>query len=124
MRRLVERLNEPFRRGVFGRDMRLGHIVVTAGERGPAATSRDRSASALPSLLIAGVAANSGAVPSTSGAEGLSLRRLGPSAAGHFAINLALQVPTLGMPILVSIVGSPALNASFYLPGSSPVPRR
>jgi hypothetical protein len=100
MRRLVERLNEPFRRGVFGRDMRLGHIVVTAGERGPAATSRDRSASALPSLLIAGVAANSGAVPSTSGAGGLSLRRLGPSAGGSSEQDAADARAVMGGALL------------------------
>lgn len=74
------------------------------------------SVSALLSLiLVARVAATSGAIPSASGAGGPSLRRLGPSAAGHFALNLALQLPTFGMPILVTIVGSPALNASFYV---------
>jgi O-antigen/teichoic acid export membrane protein len=74
------------------------------------------SVSALLSLmLVAGVAATTGAIPSASGAAGPSLRRLGPSAAGHFALNLSLQLPTFGMPILVTIVGSPALNASFYV---------
>ncbi|MDQ6795784.1 MAG: hypothetical protein M3067_13390 [Chloroflexota bacterium] len=74
------------------------------------------SVSALLSLvLVAGVAVRSGAIPLTTGAPAPSWRHLGPSAAGHFALNLALQVPTLGMPILVTILGSAALNASFYL---------
>jgi O-antigen/teichoic acid export membrane protein len=66
-------------------------------------------------LLVAGAAAASGAIPRPSAAGGPSLRRLAPSAAGHFALNVALQVPTLGMPILVTIVGGATLNASFYL---------
>lgn len=72
--------------------------------------------SALVSLiLVSRVAVTSGAVPSASKAGGPSMRRLGPNAAGHFALNLALQAPILGMPILVTIVASPAVNASFYL---------
>ena len=66
-------------------------------------------------ILIAGVAAKSGVVPPSSRAVGPSLRRFGQTAAGQFGLNLAIQVPTLGMPILVTILASPALNAGFYL---------
>ncbi len=43
------------------------------------------------------------------------LRRLGRSAMAHHALNLALQGPSLALPVLVTIVLSARMNASFYI---------
>lgn len=40
---------------------------------------------------------------------------LGASAVAHLGLNLALQVPTLGMPILVTAIAGPEVNAAFYV---------
>lgn len=42
------------------------------------------------------------------------LRRLSGSALGHHALNMAIQVPTLLLPVLVTAKLSAVLNASFY----------
>jgi O-antigen/teichoic acid export membrane protein len=42
------------------------------------------------------------------------LRRLGRAAVAHNWLNLAIQVPRLLMPVLVTIIVSPAANAAFY----------
>lgn len=66
-------------------------------------------------ILVIGMAIVRLRVPTVTDAPAPSLRRLGSSAGGHFALNLALQLPVLGMPLLVTILGGAALNASFYL---------
>ncbi len=38
-----------------------------------------------------------------------------PSAAGHFGLNLSLQLPVFGMPILVVALGGATANAQFYI---------
>jgi tetrahydromethanopterin S-methyltransferase subunit F len=43
------------------------------------------------------------------------LRRLPGAALGHHALNLALQLPGLGLPIIVTALLSAELNASFYM---------
>jgi O-antigen/teichoic acid export membrane protein len=43
------------------------------------------------------------------------LRKLPGAALGHHALNLALQLPGLGLPIVVTGLLSAALNASFYM---------
>ena len=43
------------------------------------------------------------------------LRRLRGEALGHHALNLALQLPGLALPVIVTALLSPALNASFYM---------
>src|SRR5699024_11067773 len=43
------------------------------------------------------------------------LRKLGRAALGHHALNLALQVPGLTLPVLVTIVLSATANAHFYV---------
>jgi O-antigen/teichoic acid export membrane protein len=43
------------------------------------------------------------------------VRRLGRSALNHHALNLSLQFPSLGLPVLVTILGSATLNATFYI---------
>lgn len=42
------------------------------------------------------------------------LRRLGGAAAGHHALNLALQAPPLALPLVVTATLSAATNAYFY----------
>jgi O-antigen/teichoic acid export membrane protein len=42
------------------------------------------------------------------------LRRLGRAAVVHNWLNLAIQVPRLLMPVLVTVIISPAANAAFY----------
>lgn len=44
----------------------------------------------------------------------LLLRRLGRTTAAHSWLNLALGTPALLMPVLVTVVISPAANAAFY----------
>lgn len=43
------------------------------------------------------------------------LRKLGPQAIQHHAINLILRVPPLVLPVIVTILLSAELNASFYI---------
>jgi O-antigen/teichoic acid export membrane protein len=43
------------------------------------------------------------------------LRRLPGAALMHHALNLALQLPALGLPIIVTVLLSATLNASFYM---------
>jgi O-antigen/teichoic acid export membrane protein len=43
------------------------------------------------------------------------LRRLGRTALEHHALNLSLQVPTLLMPLLVTVLLSASMNAYFYV---------
>lgn len=43
------------------------------------------------------------------------LRRLPGAALEHHALNLALQLPALGLPIIVTVLLSATLNASFYM---------
>ena len=43
------------------------------------------------------------------------LRRLPGAALGHHALNLALQLPALALPVIVTAILSAALNASFYM---------
>lgn len=43
------------------------------------------------------------------------LRKLGPSAVQHYALNMILQVPNLILPILVTVILSASANASFYV---------
>lgn len=44
-----------------------------------------------------------------------SLRRLGKKALSHNGLNLAIAVPRSLMPVLVTVVVSPAANAAFYV---------
>lgn len=64
--------------------------------------------------LVVGVASRTPPVPPARDPRP-SVSGFGSSAAGHFFLNLVLTLPTLGMPLIVTMVGSPALNASFYL---------
>jgi O-antigen/teichoic acid export membrane protein len=43
------------------------------------------------------------------------LRSLPGAALGHHALNLALQLPALALPVIVTTILSAALNASFYI---------
>jgi O-antigen/teichoic acid export membrane protein len=43
------------------------------------------------------------------------LRSLGPSAVEHHLLNLTLQAPALTLPLLVTILLSPTMNAWFYV---------
>jgi O-antigen/teichoic acid export membrane protein len=43
------------------------------------------------------------------------LRRLGRSALEHHALNLALQIPTLVLPLMVTVMLSATMNAYFYV---------
>src|SRR5262245_17987573 len=43
------------------------------------------------------------------------LRRLPGAALGHHALNMALQLPGVGLPVVVTALLSAALNASFYM---------
>jgi O-antigen/teichoic acid export membrane protein len=43
------------------------------------------------------------------------VRRLGRAALEHHALNLALQVPSLALPVMVTVLLSAALNAPFYV---------
>lgn len=43
------------------------------------------------------------------------VRTLARSAASHQLLNLALQLPTLGLPVLVALIGTPILTAQFFL---------
>jgi O-antigen/teichoic acid export membrane protein len=43
------------------------------------------------------------------------LRDLGRAALGHHALNLALQLPVLGAPIVVTVILTAAFNAYFYV---------
>ena len=43
------------------------------------------------------------------------LRKLGPSALQHYALNMILQVPDLTLPILVTVSISASANAGFYI---------
>ena len=43
------------------------------------------------------------------------LRKLGPQAIQHHAINLILRVPPLVLPVIVTVLLSAELNASFYI---------
>ncbi len=43
------------------------------------------------------------------------LRGLGKSAVGHHIINLALQAPPLLLPLIITLLYSPELTASFYI---------
>jgi O-antigen/teichoic acid export membrane protein len=43
------------------------------------------------------------------------LRRLPGAALGHHALNLALQLPALALPVVVTTLLSATLNASFYI---------
>ncbi len=66
-------------------------------------------------LAITVVAVLRRAIPPSHPHERIRILRLGPSAASHFALNLTLQVPTLGMPILVAATAGAEVNASFYI---------
>jgi O-antigen/teichoic acid export membrane protein len=66
-------------------------------------------------VVIAIVAAVRGAIPPSHPHERIRVLHLGPSAASHFALNLTLQIPTLGMPILVAATAGAEVNASFYI---------
>lgn len=61
-------------------------------------------------LLLAGVRRVRPARP-----EWDLLRRLPGAAMGHHVLNLALQLPGLALPVVVTALLSPALNASFYM---------
>lgn len=43
------------------------------------------------------------------------LRRLGPAALAHHALNITLQAPSLILPLLVTLMLSPTVNAWFYV---------
>lgn len=43
------------------------------------------------------------------------LRKLGPSALQHYALNMILQVPDLTLPLLVTVIISASANAGFYV---------
>jgi O-antigen/teichoic acid export membrane protein len=43
------------------------------------------------------------------------LRKLGPSALQHYAMNMILQVPDMTLPLLVTAIVSASANAGFYI---------
>lgn len=67
----------------------------------------------LVALLRRGSAAPAAAEPGSE--TRLDVGALGASAVAHLALNLALQVPTLGMPVLVTAVAGAEVNAAFYV---------
>ena len=67
-------------------------------------------------LLLAGIALAKGIRPGKKllPQSGL-LRKLGPEALKHHALNLTLQAPTLLLPVFVTVALSAAANAWFYI---------
>lgn len=66
-------------------------------------------------LGLAGIALRSRRHMQTIRPQWSLLRRLPGAALSHHALNLALQLPGLGLPIIVTALLSAALNASFYM---------
>lgn len=107
----------------FGKLVLLGVLGGLAGAGGLTAISGSWMAiysvwavATLASLiLMAALAGFLRILPRRSSEPPPSMMGFLPSAAGQFALNLTLQVPTLGMPILAVTIGGAATGAQFYI---------
>lgn len=67
------------------------------------------------SMLPIAIALRLGKIAVLHGPDWRSLRRLGKQTWSHNCLNLAVTVPRSFMPVLVTVVVSPAANAAFYV---------
>jgi O-antigen/teichoic acid export membrane protein len=66
-------------------------------------------------IALAGLAFRRGLRLQAAAPDWSIVRRLGRSALNHHALNVSLQFPSLGLPVLVTVLGSATLNATFYI---------
>lgn len=66
-------------------------------------------------VLVVLIAFARGAIPRSNRATRPAPLALAPTTLRHFGLTVTLQIPILGMPILVTVLGGAAVNASFYM---------